>query len=254
MALKSFPFNKSKKNQQSSKDSSFYFVTAFPKSGSSFIALVLNQLLKYKMVDIIYSHYREQDLYEPKLVEFKNMPTISKHHTLATQPNIALMQQYDIKPIILTRKLSDIIVSLRDHIEKTMRWPHFFIPNDFRSRSTEEQHDLLIEIALPWYLFFYTSWLKVAQEEQIEIEFITYEDFHHDKLGTFKKVFDFWGYSFSDQKILEAIAIVENYSSDKNRMNKGLLNRGQDLLNTHQLNRIKNLANLYPEFEFKPIL
>ncbi|MFC7356855.1 sulfotransferase domain-containing protein [Jejudonia soesokkakensis] len=232
----------------------FLYISAFPKSGSSFISLVLSHLLDTNFVDLIYSHYREQDLYEPKLQEYSDRNTISKHHTLATTPNIDLFLKYNIAPIILLRNLPDIVVSLREHISKTMRWPHFYVPDNFNKISIEEQHDLLIDIALPWYLFFYTSWTKVKDQKLMPVKFIQYEQFHQNQLNTFKEILDFWNLECSESKITESMEVIYNLSSDKNRINKGEMSRGSKILSKSQLERIVLLTKHYPDFNFNPIL
>ncbi|WP_410004667.1 sulfotransferase domain-containing protein [Aequorivita nionensis] len=243
-----------KKENSKLSESHFFFITAFPKSGSSFISLVLSDLLKIPIADIVYSHFREQDIYLPKLESLKGSKIISKHHTLATTPNIELLKENSISPIVLTRNLPDTIISLRDHISKTLRWPHFQVPSDFDKWENKNQFDFLIELAIPWYVFFYVSWNKAYQNNDIDIKFIRYEDFNKSQSKTIKAILEYLDFQIDEEKILDSIDRVKNLSIDKNRLNKGVMDRGKNLLTSSQMDRIESFSRFYPNIDFTPIL
>ena len=244
---------KLKHNKDKKELKDFLYVSAFPKSGSSFISLVLKELIKYDLVDLVYSHFGEQDLYEPKLENYLYTNTITKHHTLASLPNIKLFVKYNIKPIILTRNLPDTIVSLRDHLSKTMIWPHFHVPNNFNSLSIVEQHDFLIDFATPWYIYFFLSWKKVENDNILDIKFIQYENFYIDEVGIIREILDFWNFEFSNQEIKECIKYVHNLSKKQNRVNLAIMHRGQELLNKRQLEKLEYLTKYYQNVDFSSI-
>lgn len=236
------------------KLSETYFISAFPKSGSSFISLVLADLLKYQLVDIVYSHFREQDLYLPKMEGYKHVSTISKHHTLATVPNIDILKDYCVKPVVLVRNLHDVVISLRDHISKTLRWPHFDVPFDFNEWEESRQFDFLIDLAIPWYIHFYVSWKKQYLNKKMDILFINYEDFNKNPLSVFKTMLEFLGHDFQNQDIEKSIEKVKLMAKSKNRINKGVLGRGEAFLTPSQKERILDCTGYYPDIDFKEIL
>jgi len=232
----------------------FLYISAFPKSGSTFILLVALDLLKYSRVHLIYDFLREQDLYEPKLIANVNKKTISKHHTLATNPNVLLFQKYKISPVVLTRNLPDTVISLRDHISVSLQWPHFVVPNDFNKWEEIDQFEFLIDLALPWYIFFYASWWKVKREKNLLTKFVRYEDFHSQQAATIQEILEFWGYKFSLEVIEDSMERVNQMAASKNRRNKGIMNRGKEILSESQMKRINSLTRHYPDIDFNPIL
>lgn len=202
-------FTKNKDGMAIKSEMPFYFMTAFPKSGSSFMFLTLARLLEAKPVDLVYSHFSEQDLYLPNIERYTEVRTITKHHTLATSPNLDLIKTYNMRPIVLTRNLPDVIVSLREHVIRTKRWPHFHLPLDFVDRTFNDQINFLIDFAVPWYLFFYNSWKTVEENDQMDLLFVDYAEIHSDKLQLFQKLTEYWNIPVSQDKIMQAILGVE---------------------------------------------
>lgn len=243
-----------KKETHKSSDCRSLFISAFPKSGSSFILLVIINLLKYSRGQLIYSFLREQDLYEPFLKAHSKKNIISKHHTLATDPNVKLFKKYNIEPIILTRNLPDTVISLRDHISESLQWPHFIVPQDFNTWKDEVQFDFLIDLAIPWYIFFYVSWKKTQKQELLKVKFFNYEIFHKNKAETILEITNYWGYEYTLADIIESMDEVSKMSTKENRVNKGVMNRGAEYLSKSQVERIIALTKHYPDIDFSSIL
>nr|WP_203293154.1 hypothetical protein [Luteirhabdus pelagi] len=211
-------------------------------------------LLKIPIKNLIFSHYREQDLYEPKITEINDTLILSKHHTLATNPNIELFVKYQIKPIILIRNIPDVIISLRDHIAKTLIWPHFFVPKDFGEWENAKQYDFLIDLATPWYIFFYVSWTKAIQDKILVAKMINYNDFNTNSPQVIKETLEFYGFNFNLSSIEQSINNIKKMPRNLNRINKGEINRGQNLLSNLQIEKIKAYTKHYHDIDFSPIL
>ncbi|MBW2937732.1 sulfotransferase domain-containing protein [Aureisphaera sp. CAU 1614] len=243
-------------NSQSAKPEfqEFLFISAFPKSGSSFISLVISDVLNLPILDVVYSHLREQDLYKPLIEEYNSKKYVSKHHTLATTPNIEILQNYNVRPVILTRKLPDVIISLRDHISKTLIWPHFYVPNDFNKWDNNQQYNFLIDLAVPWYLFFFASWKNTEQRGDLSLLFVEYENFHKDKAITIQNILAFMGYKISLEKILDSMEKVSQLPPKQNRLNKAEVYRGKKQLSDNQLSKISEKTKHYTNVDFSSIL
>ncbi len=255
--IKNFQKTKDKKQKEGGLQKPLresLYISAFPKSGSTYIVLVANQILKYSRENFIYDYLGEQDLYAPILEANAHKNTISKHHTLATKPNVALFKEYKINPVVLTRNLPDVVVSLRDHIEKTLQWPHFEVPKDFGEWEEEKQFDLLIDLALPGYIFFYVSWINVSREKELKTKFVRYEDFYMNKASTIKEIIEFWGRECSLKAVEESMVSVNELSNKKNRINKAVMDRGRQSLSEAQQKRIIKLTTYYSDVDFSPIL
>jgi hypothetical protein len=138
-----------------------------PKSGSTFLANALSEVTGYPQVQLCFGYERhEQDLYLPRLVDACRKDTVTRHHMRATKFNTALLKKFNIKPVILTRNLFDVVPSIRDHLfrEGFEKFPCFYCTERFADLSEEKQLDCIIDLALPWYFNFYVSWFDTWRQ------------------------------------------------------------------------------------------
>lgn len=225
------------------------FITAIPKSGSTFLATVLSRCTGFIPFFLGYHHLNEQDLYLPKLIDSYSMDVVSHHHTRATQPNIKLMREFGIRPVILTRDIFDVIVSLRDHLENESRTtPVITVAEDFFQHPTELQHDFLIDLAVPWYINFYASWAQVSASRETDTLWIKYDEITSDRAGVVNRILDYYKIK-CDQRSVEH-AIISATVSNETRLNVGVSGRGKTSLTDLQKDRIRKLAVYYPEVDF----
>jgi hypothetical protein len=233
------------------KRRSCLFVTCFPKSGSTFLVSALAASTGYTRQFLGYDHLNEQDLYLPSLIDTYNMSVVCHQHTRATFPNLQLIEKFGIRPIVLVRDIFDCLVSLRDHLEKESRQTPVFNANDgFISKSRAEQFDELIDLALPWYVNFMTSW-KSAEQKGVAPMWLTYEDMMADKAGTVRHILEFYGLDRMSNQVDTAISKVD--ASDNTRFNRGVNGRGRSLLSIEQQQRVIDRFSHFPEEDFSVI-
>ena len=227
------------------------FITCFPKSGSTFLVSALAETTGYIRQFLGYDHLNEQDLYLPNLIDTYNMNIVCHQHTRATAPNLELITQFDIRPVVLVRNVFDCLVSLRDHLGRESRsTPMFNATGEFLAKSRVDQFDELIDLALPWYINFVTSWNMVEAEGAVPL-WVTYEDMMADKAGSVRRVLDFYGLHQFDDRVSAAISRVEK--SADTRFNKGVSGRGDDQISTDQRQRIIDRFRHHPDVDFSPI-
>ena len=212
------------------------FVTCFPKSGSTFLVSVLEEATGYMRQFLGYNHLNEQDLYLPSLIDSYNMNIVCHQHTRATRPNLALMREFSIRPIVLVRNVFDCIVSLRDHLEKESRTTPIFNASDaFFAKSTTAQCDELIDLALPWYVNFITSWIN-AEQQGVDLLWTTYEDLITNKPEVIRRILEFYNLDQHANEIVDAVSRIDQDSGT--RFNKGVSGRGERQLTPEQQKRI----------------
>ena len=227
------------------------FVTCFPKSGSTFLVSALAESTGYMRQFLGYDHLNEQDLYLPSLIDTYNMNIVCHQHTRATAPNLALVSEFGIQPVVLVRNIFDCLVSLRDHLEReSLQTPVFNASGEFLAKPQAEQFDELIDLALPWYVNFIMSW-KGAESEGTELLWITYEDMMTDKVGTVRRVLDFYSTTKFDDRVDSAVSRVDQGSDT--RFNKGVSGRGEERLSADQRRRITDRFRHYPNVDFSTI-
>ena len=225
------------------------FMTGIPKSGSTFLVTALAEATGFLPFFLGFHHLNEQDLYLPKLIDSYSMNVVSHHHTRATKPNLELMREFRIRPVILTRDIFDALVSLRDHLENESRaTPVIAVTDDFFDQSPERQYDFLIDLALPWYIAFYASWAAAHGAGEIDALWLHYEDVMADRAEALSRILDFYGLKRDQGDIERAIAAAAG--SGEVRLNIGVTGRGRALLSEHQKDRMRALTRHHPGVDF----
>ncbi len=228
------------------------FVSAFPKSGSTFLVTALVHASGYSRYYLGQDFRSEQDLYFPRLVDAWSMPVVSHQHTRATQPNLEYMRRFQIRPVILTRALPDCLVSLRDHLcrESTLT-PTFSAQAEFVHWSTSRQYDTLVDLAAGWYLDFYSGW-RQAQEQGLDMLWLDYPNLIAHPVQSLKRIMDFYGLAVSDSRIQYAVEQTQT-RGDTTRKNVGISGRGLREISPAQLARLDTLSGYFPGTDFSAI-
>mgnify|MGYP006416936439 FL=1 len=227
------------------------FISALPKSGSTFLVKVLEQVTGYQTFFLGYHQLNEQDLYLPNLIDAWSMDVISHQHTRPSAPNLALMEQFAIRPVILTRNAYDATVSQTDHLEReSTQTPLLNVPDDFMDRSRAERLDMVIDLAMPWYIRFVGDWRHADAKGDVERLWLRYEDLITDGVDVVGKILDFHGLARDDGVIERALVQARGQGS---RLNKGVAGRGDAELSDEQKNRINALTRHYPGLDFSCI-
>jgi hypothetical protein len=219
------------------------FITALPKSGSTFMVKTLGEVTGYQHMFLGYHQLNEQDLYLPNLIDSWTMNIISHQHTRPSAPNLDLMRQFFIRPVILTRNAYDAMVSQTDHLEaESAETPILNVPDNFMERSRSERLDMVIDLAMPWYIRFVGDWQQADAKGEVECLWLRYEDLITDGVDVVGQVLDFHGLSRDDAVIERALVRARGEGS---RLNKGIAGRGAAELSDEQKRRIHALTRHY---------
>ena len=228
------------------------FVSAFPKSGSTFLVTALVHTSGYSRYFLGQNFNSEHDLNFPRLVDSWAMPIVSHQHTRATPPNLEYLKQFKIRPVILTRNLSDCLVSLRDHLcKESLITPTFCAQQGFADWSAEQQFDALVDLAAGWYLDFYSGW-RQAQAAGVDMLWLDYSTLVTQPGQSLKQVMDFYRLPISDAQIQDAVNRTMTHGNTT-RKNVGISGRGQSALTGAQFTRLEALTRHYPDTDFTSI-
>ena len=223
------------------------FISALPKSGSTFLVNVLAEVTGYQSFFLGYHQLNEQDLYLPNLIDAWSLNVISHQHTRASAPNLALMRQFAIRPVILTRDIYDATVSLTDHLEReSPQTPLLNVPDDFMTRGRAERLDMVIDLALPWYIRFVADW-RLAEQDCL---WLRYEELTTDGVGVVRRILAHHGLDREAGAIERALIQARG---DRSRFNKGIAGRGAEELSDSQKARIVALTRYYPAVDFSAL-
>lgn len=225
------------------------FIACAPKSGSTFLKNVLVGVTGFRDLFTVYAALQnEQDIDMPLLAKFGTVNTVTQQHARASEANIQLMQAFEIRPVILVRNIFDTAVSLLDFYRKGFTFSTFFDRQEFLTFTEDQQIDLLIEYAIPWYFQFVASWHRAERDGRLEMCWLTFEDMISDKSAAVQNILSFYGLSASGPIIEEQIDRSET-NSEMSRFNKGVTGRG-GMLSSPQRERIVSLARHFPSVDF----
>lgn len=193
-------------------------------------------------------HLNEQDLYPPKLVDSWSMNIVCHQHTRASRINVERMQEFSIRPVILTRDIFDAAISLHDHLHRESHDnPTFSVPTEFFDLPKEAQIDAIIDLALPWHFQFVAAW----QRAEIDKLWLSYEEMVAQPEVTLERLLSFYGLPQDEKAISKAVASA--FASGETRLNHGVQHRGRSSMNTEQVARIEAIARHFPGIDFSSI-
>jgi len=226
-------------------------VSCFPKSGSTFTVQTISNITKYKEVFLAYSgEFNEQNIDLPKVLRCCEINTVTQQHLPATHSNINIINEFQLKNIVLVRNVFDVCLSIYDHWHhESIEGPACYVNEQFFELSELKKLDFIIDLVVPWYMKFYTSWYDAHLKNTSKFLFFTYEEILENELLFFKKIFKEWGLEYSDEDINKGI--LES-KGQNNRLNKGVAGRGA-VLSGEQKERINKLAAYYPWCDFSLI-
>ncbi len=225
-------------------------LACMPKSGSTYLTTLISLAAGYPPYSFVYAYDRnEQDLYLPALLHdlAALAPTVTHQHVRATGPNLELIQAFRLRTIVLVRNLFDAAVSLHDHfLQEDVKAPCAYIPADFARRSLKQRLDLIVDLAIPWYLGFYASWFEVRQKRAWPAHWVSYGDLLAKPEETLAGIL-----AFCEATPARPLAEVFRESRARNtRFNQGVEGRGEQMLDDGQKDRIRRLAAHYPTVDF----
>lgn len=237
------------------KNNKLIVVAATPKSGSTFLANTICQItnLRYFRLCSAYST-NEHDLYLPALCAINQHGCVTQMHMKGSFHNAALARAFAIKPIILVRGIDDTVASLCNDIRQKEARPgygngydgySFFWPDqNTRNLNDEQLIDMIIDLAVPWYVNFYVSWHRLCAQNAIEAIWVCYEDMMSNKETVIKEIITFLGYTNLDK--IDTTILSQQYETYQG----GETGKGKAVLSSKQKKRIRSHFSYYPDIDF----
>ena len=223
------------------------FCSYLPKVASTYLFAVLKELTKFDYRDISWGYNQnEQNIVFNNVMNYVHESYLTKLMCKATQSNLDVMHIMAFKPLIITRPISDILVSLNDHFEQeSFAWPHIYLKKEFLSFSDEKRIDLLIDHFTPWMIDYLNSWLD-AEKTLDHLLWITYDDITKNLKKTLLLIQDFYQLKFDLSRLA---SIQKKVKTKKNRFNKGITGRGQTILTAKQHKRLASFFRHHPHLK-----
>lgn len=227
------------------------FFASFPKSGTTYLhKLLLNATGFEDYLLDRFSEDQQQNIIRQWMPMFLAQNTVTQIHMFATAPNIRMMKELGVRPVVLIRDLADVLVSLRDHVvNEDHVMPIAQFPREFLDWNTEQQGWFIVRMAAPWYLNFYASWKRA--EPQIDVLWVRYSELILDPRQTLNRILLHSGVDVNPDNIDRAVASVD---MSRVRFNVGVSGRGRKTLSDAQVRAIDEIAATFAgAIDFTPI-
>ena len=230
-------------------------VAATPKAGSTFLVNTLIRITGLRGFRLCAAYStNEHDLYLPALCLMNRYGCVSQLHMKGTFHNAALMRTFGIKPVILVRRIEDIVVSLQHDLSEkrqrrslgTGRSGYSFVWQDQSTKELSDERllDMIIDLAVPWFVNFYVSWYRLCHQGAVDALWVTYEELFGDKEKTVRRVLDFLGLRYT-------AGIDPGILSRKYRtFRDGRVGQGALTLTAEQQRRLRRQFSYYPGVDF----
>jgi hypothetical protein len=236
-------------------DKPLIVVAAAPKSGSTFLTNTLRRITRLRGFRLCAAYStNEHDLYLPALCLMSRYGCVSQLHMKGTFHNAALMRTFGIRPIILVRRIEDIVVSLQHSFKRKAGRPAFgtgqegysFLWQDqcTQDLSDERRIDLIIDLVVPWFVNFYVSWYRLCEQGMVDALWVTYEQLIVDKEQTLRQILAFLGLE------LPAAIDPEVLSRKYHTFRDGRVGQGASALTAEQHQRLRDRFSYYPGIDF----
>jgi Sulfotransferase domain len=223
-----------------------FLLACMPKSGSTFLSEVIGNLPDFRKVSLVNDYdRREQELSLERLVFCNRYNYVSQLHVRNHTYTEYLANRFNLKQIVLIRDIFDIVVSIRDHLNREGPvFPMGYMDDTVKDRTDNEIHHLIADMLIPWYINFYATWYH-SNNRLI----VNYQDLNSSPEKVLREILDYSHLSFTDDQISTALL---NSGKKSTRKNKAIVGRGE-VLSDEVKAKIVGLTRHYPEIDFSPI-
>jgi hypothetical protein len=180
---------------------------------------------------------------------FPAKPLVTHVHMQALPANRYFMDTLGLKPAIMIRSIPDMLASYADMLDEDPHtpdnWLNFRLPPHYSELSPEAKGDFLIDMAGPWYVSYFTTWMEYAAEAPERVLTLDYGNFVADPAGTVQKLLAHSGLPRPRDVCQMALdAVWENRG--EYRFNKGVNGRGRTRFTPSQIARLERRLDYYP--------
>lgn len=218
-----------------------------PKSASLYITQLLSSTLGLTNHQIGFNH-KGGRIYYPRLLAVKYSPgnTISHCHASPDNFTVKMIENLNLKPVVLTRNLLDTLVSRKDMLTRD-GWSGELVSTGgikaYMEGSEEYRMDVVIELYANSYLNFYSGWRHYEQKNELKPIFITYLEMLEDQTALVRKVADALGVQVQDDEIKNIVAKIQEAGGIN--LNKGVAGRGLQSVTPAQLQVLRAKVKMF---------
>lgn len=221
-------------------------LACMPKSGSTFLSNLVGRIDGFRKTRLTAAYDRiEQEIDPRAALRRARHSYIAQHHVKYNENTAYVVDTFDITPVVLVRNIFDCVVSLRDHLRReSVDMPMALFEESHLGLSDGELEDMIVALAMPWYIDFYVSWCR-----RRDALWLTYEDVKENTYHAVQMVLNHAGRPASSQEVEASLKLA---SASTDRLNKGISGRGTELSERNK-DTIKYYCSFYPHVDFSLI-
>ena len=224
-------------------------ISSFPKSASRFFIdlFVGSNKLTEVNLNLALRAVESESLDVGYLAANHQFNYVTHLHTRCYNTLPLKLLAFSIRTIILTRNIYDVIVSAKEHLDKSEHMAHIIrTPKEYKSFDDIKKYDFLIDYFVPWLFGFYASWKNAVENNWVLASWVNYSDLITATDKVIQKVSDELKIELFDGDI-ENMCKYAKYK--KSNFNVGLPGRGKKKLNDSQIEKILYLKSFYTEYK-----
>ncbi|HEX4028201.1 MAG TPA: hypothetical protein VHX18_11330 [Rhizomicrobium sp.] len=176
-------------------------------------------------------------------------PLVTHVHMQALAANRHFIEALDLRPVVMIRALPDMLASYLDELEdqplRPDKWLNIRVPGGYPGFSAERKGDFIIEMMVPWYVSFFSTWLDYARTDA-RVLFLDYDEFRADPAADLEKLLAHSRLPRSRQQCQAALDEVWEERAIF-RYNKGISGRGRERFTRAQMDRLRRLIGYYAD-------
>lgn len=221
-------------------------LACMPKSGSTFLSNVIGALPEFRKKTLSPASGREaQNLSSRLALRRARHNYVSQHHVKYNANTAEIIETFGVTPVVLVRNIFDCVPSIRDHLRReAVEAPIAFFQKRHPELDDAELENMIVRLAIPWYIDFYVSWMHCHAAM-----LVTYEALIDAPVRTIHKVLRHAGHETSERKIELALDAANLNAA---RLNVGKSGRGRTLSEKNKA-IIRRYCTFYPDVDFSPI-
>jgi hypothetical protein len=178
-------------------------------------------------------------------------PLVTHVHMQALAANRHFMEALDLRPVVMIRPLPDMLASYLEELEdqplRPDKWLNIKVPNGYAGFSAERKGDFVIEMIVPWYVSFFSTWLDYAKTDQ-RVLFLDYDEFRAAPAANLEKTLAHSRIPCSLERCETALDEVWKERASF-RYNKGVPGRGRARFTASQMDRMRRIMGYYADLE-----
>ncbi|HVU21534.1 MAG TPA: sulfotransferase domain-containing protein [Rhizomicrobium sp.] len=229
-----------------------------PKAAGTYFRTAVYYAVDGQLVRTVHAQGgRDAQLYLPTFIGYfaggvTPRVMVSHVHMQALPANIAFLEAFNIRPVVMMRSIPDMLASYWDMLETDPEARkdglNCQIPENFPDLPSQTKANFLVDIMGPWYASFFATWVRYEDEYPDRALILRYSEFKSDPVQTLARALS---HSRLPRSPALCRAALDKAWSERDlcRYNKGEEGRGARYFTPDHIARLRRMLGAYTHLE-----